>query len=741
MKHALSRCQKDFFYNHLIVAYFFNARGETLEKTPLGLLRSITYQLLQNDDALYENFAPWFREKQRLGGGATWQWHLTELQEFIRLVIKQSLSRPLLLLVDALDECDQSDVRTVVGFLESLSIYASKDGILLHICLSSRHYPSIRMDKVVELAIDKSLDHEKDITKYIRERLRIRDVEMEAEIAKRADSVFLWVVIVVSLLNKAYDEGRVEAMRRMLEEIPGDLERIFSTILNTDTADAAETILMLQWVLLSQRPLKPRELFAAIVRVAPPAIEMIQRRITTSSKGLIEVRKGGAESVQFIHLSVSDFLVRHKRLQMLDPTLGPEPVMASHGRLWARCWSCIQQVDTTRTSAQHMAKLKDEYPFLGYAASYILGHAERALSRDMVRQGRHRKRRRGEDGSESATSQQTSIQQWLREPDGWVPWWKLFLAAAGHDDEQRMLGDDVDVGLVYILAHLGLPNLLRMILEGADVNAQGGRYGNALQAASVRGDREIVQLLLDAGADINAQGGEHDTALQAASHCEHREIVQLLLNTGADVNAQGGFFGNALQAASHWGHREIVQLLLNASADVHAQGGVCGNALPAASFGGDREIVQLLLDAGADINAQGGEDGNALQTASGWGNREIVQLLLDAGADINAQGGEHGNALQAASHWATPEIVQLLLNAGADVHANGGRHGNALQAASAQGQRETVQLLLDAGADINAQGGRYGNALQAASAKGHRLIVQLLRNTSMAKRHRVQGEN
>lgn len=51
-----------------------------------------------------------------------------------------------------------------------------------------------------------------------------------------------------------------------------------------------------------------------------------------------------------------------------------------------------------------------------------------------------------------------------------------------------------------------------------DLNAQGGRYGNALQAASYRGHDKIVQILLDKGANINAQGGEHGSALQAASY-------------------------------------------------------------------------------------------------------------------------------------------------------------------------------------------------------------------------------
>jgi ankyrin repeat protein len=61
----------------------------------------------------------------------------------------------------------------------------------------------------------------------------------------------------------------------------------------------------------------------------------------------------------------------------------------------------------------------------------------------------------------------------------------------------------------------------------------------------------VVQLLLlDKGAE---QGGHHGNALQAASSRGQEKVVQLLLDKGADVNAQGGEFGNTLhtQANSH----------------------------------------------------------------------------------------------------------------------------------------------------------------------------------------------
>ena len=211
-------------------------------------------------------------------------------------------------------------------------------------------------------------------------------------------------------------------------------------------------------------------------------------------------------------------------------------------------------------------------------------------------------------------------------------WWET----AVFDVETR---NKENISLLQIAADNGHLSIIMILLnKGADVNAQGGGYGNALQAASFNGHEKIVQFLLNKGADVNAQGGEFGNALQAASWNDHEEVVQLLLNKGADVNAQGGEFGNALQAASWNDHEKVVQLLLNKRADVNAQGGEYGNALQAASWNGNEEVMQLLLNKGADVNAQGGEFGNALQAASWNDHEEVVQLLLNKGANVNAQG-------------------------------------------------------------------------------------------------------
>ena len=275
-------------------------------------------------------------------------------------------------------------------------------------------------------------------------------------------------------------------------------------------------------------------------------------------------------------------------------------------------------------------------------------------------------------------------------------------------------------------SNCNIDTLQLLIDKGADVNAQGGEYGNALQAAASHGNIDAIQLLLDKGADVNAQGGMYGNTLQAAVFKCNVEAVELLLGKGADMNAQSIFYGSALQAAASCGNVDAMKMFLNNGANVNSQGGEYGTALQAAAFHGQVEAIRILLDKGADVNADGGRYGNALQAIATCDSVEAMQILLDKGADINAQAGEYGNALQAAAYCGSVEAIHLLVDNGANVNTVGGKYGNALQAAAFSGRVEAIEALLDKGANIDAQGGEYGGALQAAASRGKVTAIKTL---------------
>ncbi|KAL7934428.1 ankyrin repeat-containing domain protein [Trichoderma chlorosporum] len=129
---------------------------------------------------------------------------------------------------------------------------------------------------------------------------------------------------------------------------------------------------------------------------------------------------------------------------------------------------------------------------------------------------------------------------------------------------------------------------IRWLLDhGADINIIGGDLGFPLQAACVDtlgnlfgiSDIDLIsgktKLLLKEcpDIDVNAQGGQFGSALQAASFSGQTESVKLLTDKKANVNAAGGKYGSALSAAIISGHWDIVEILLQAGAtpDSHLQ--------------------------------------------------------------------------------------------------------------------------------------------------------------------------
>ncbi|KAI8951140.1 ankyrin repeat-containing domain protein [Xylaria longipes] len=116
---------------------------------------------------------------------------------------------------------------------------------------------------------------------------------------------------------------------------------------------------------------------------------------------------------------------------------------------------------------------------------------------------------------------------------------------------------------------------IRFLLDrGADANANAGRYGFPLQsacAANIKrhpiikdGARRAEYLLQNCpNLEINAVGGIFGSALQAAAYSGQTDLVKLLLDKGANPNAGGGECRSALNAAILRGFWDIVEILLD----------------------------------------------------------------------------------------------------------------------------------------------------------------------------------
>jgi ankyrin repeat protein len=76
-----------------------------------------------------------------------------------------------------------------------------------------------------------------------------------------------------------------------------------------------------------------------------------------------------------------------------------------------------------------------------------------------------------------------------------------------------------------------------LLREKANIQATNDNNQAPLLLAVEKGHKQVVKLLLDKGADVNAQGREYGNALCVASYGGNAAVVKMLLDKGAYVNA------------------------------------------------------------------------------------------------------------------------------------------------------------------------------------------------------------
>jgi hypothetical protein len=402
MKFSLAQARKT-MKDKSIISFFFNARGVDMEKSTIGTYRSLLLQLLERLPALQCVFNS--LGLSSLSFRPDHQWGIESLKSLLEQAILSIGQSSVVYFIDALDECEEEQVRDMIHFFEHVGELSVSAGIGFQVCFSSRHYPHITIRKGLSLVLEGQEGHSQDIANYLESELKIGKSkiaqQIRSEVQRKASGVFMWVVLVVGILNKEHDRGRVHALRRRLQEIPGDLHRLFRNMLTRDSHNRDELALCIQWVLFAKQPLSPEQLYFVILSgVEPEAVskwdpdevtrDAIKLFILDTSKGLTETTISNTQTVQFIHESVRDFLLKEDGLADVWPHFRNNLQGQSHERL-RQCCLTYMSVDVSalripnslpKASSQQAADLRksanDWFPFLEYAVQNVLYHADLA---------------------------------------------------------------------------------------------------------------------------------------------------------------------------------------------------------------------------------------------------------------------------------------------------------------------------------------------------------------------------
>ncbi|MCC6490947.1 MAG: ankyrin repeat domain-containing protein [Candidatus Hydrogenedentes bacterium] len=335
----------------------------------------------------------------------------------------------------------------------------------------------------------------------------------------------------------------------------------------------------------------------------------------------------------------------------------------------------------------------------------------------------------------------------------------LLLEAGARGDVENWRAFDFAV-------RFGTPAIVKQLIDrGADVNRRdAGNDPTPFLEAVGRGNREVIEMLIQAGADISATAGDQSAvsiaagnrneevfdfllkagcpvgpALNSAVFTQNEAIVKKLLKHGVNVNERNEQFGyTPLLTAAEGGNASIVKLLIKAGADLESRDEMSQTPLWAAVSSGHTAIAKILLDAGADINVRSDEGQSLLANAAWMEEKGVLDLLLKRGADPNAASEQSPPALLWAVAQGSLAIAKQLLKAGADPNAaiQSTRHTGmfeqyapgttALMIAAAEGHGKLVDALLDAGADPKAVNSRSQSAADFAAERGRAKILECL---------------
>ncbi|KAJ4341292.1 hypothetical protein N0V95_007279 [Ascochyta clinopodiicola] len=300
MKFALvntRRATKD----QTVPSFFFNARGKDIEKSTIRIYRSLLLQLLERLSALRSVFDSLGLSTSTLT--ADYQWNVETLKALLEQAIQSLGDLSIVCFIDTLNECEKEQVQDMIQFFEHVGDLAVSRGTRFQVCFSSRHYPHITIRHGVELVLEGQEGHLQDIASYVEAGLKIGKSkiaqQVRAELQEKAPGIFMWVILVVGILNKESDSGQVYTLWRKLREIPGDLHELFRDILTRDTHNKHRLVLCIQWVLCAEQPLSPEQLYHAILSGVdieavtgwdPEEItkDVIKRFVLDSSRGLAE---------------------------------------------------------------------------------------------------------------------------------------------------------------------------------------------------------------------------------------------------------------------------------------------------------------------------------------------------------------------------------------------------------------------------------------------------------------------
>ena len=251
-----------------VAHYFYTFRGTQLESSHDNMLRSILFSILQQDESAFFHFQFEFRKFRHHNNRLEWPYD--SLKSVLSSFENHHPTRPLYLILDAMDESEEKDRRDIIQLVCRL---CSAGNSSVKVFLASR--PVAELTHQIENyhnVIRLQDENKDDIQKFINDflpGLKLTDQychEAANYIMANAEGVFVWVQLVKAELLRMHEAGHNDTqIIDRLKYLPTELVKFYELMLDRlekegKDLDVTDGITIFKFVLFALRPLTVLEL-------------------------------------------------------------------------------------------------------------------------------------------------------------------------------------------------------------------------------------------------------------------------------------------------------------------------------------------------------------------------------------------------------------------------------------------------------------------------------------------------
>ncbi|GKU10748.1 unnamed protein product, partial [Fusarium langsethiae] len=483
------------------ICYFFFKDQD--QNTVRQALCALLHQLFSLKPALIEHAMPQFRKDGQGLVSST-----ESLWKILRKAIQDPQTGPVIIVLDALDECAQSDFTDLVRNVESQFRSDQSSYGKLKYLLTCRPYEQIVSEFRILLDVfpkihipgeEESGTISQEVNHVITHRInqlamekrlstQIKD-HLEKQLRETAHRTYLWVYLVFDYLKKDDFKRTPNGVKSAIAILPKTINEAYEQILNK-AKDDPMVRRVLSIILAASRPLTLSEMNVAVnIDYTSQSIhdldleddEDFKMRLRSWCGLFISIHQ---ESIYFIHQTAREFLLADSAS---PKTLSSElhwhhsiTTGQAHAVLAKLCVLYLNLFNSTETDEE------DRHQFLDYSAKAWGAHFRKADFRD----------------------DDIVIPSALRICDtgskSYSVWFRIYWETLGTGTTKRFTD---------------------------------------LMIASYYGHHVIVKLLLDKDAEIDAKDENGRTPLSWAARNGHDAVVKLLLDKGAEIDAKDSNYG------------------------------------------------------------------------------------------------------------------------------------------------------------------------------------------------------